>query len=151
MAITGASAWVFQANPKKWDVDAALQSLTVIRWLVNQHRNEIRRGDRVFLWRSGPEAGVVATCNVLADPAPLADDKESYRYRLEDAMFAGDRLRVPLAVDKVLLRRPILRKALLWNHELEGMAILRRPQGTNFPLEPAEASALERLAAEREA
>ena len=148
MTNSDASAWVFQANPKKWDVDRALEDLKVVRWLVNQYRDDIRCGDRVFLWRSGAQAGVVAVCTALADPTPLPDDKESYRYRLEDAMFAGDRIRVPLAIEKVL-QRPILRMALLWNRDLEGMAILRRPQGTNFPLEPTEAAALEQMAASR--
>ena len=148
MPNSDASAWVFQANPKKWDVDRALADLRVVRWLVNQYRDDIRCGDRVFLWRSGPQAGVVAVCTTLADPAPLPDDKESYRYQLEEAMFAGERIRVPLAIEKVL-QRPILRKALLWNRDLDGMAILRRPQGTNFPLEPGEVAALEQMAGPR--
>ncbi len=136
---------MFQANPKKWDIDAALGKLSTIRWLVTQYRSDITTGDRVFLWRSGPEAGVVALATVLAEPAPLCDDKEGFRYSHEDSMFAGERIRVPLGLDRVLLRLPISRKALLCHPVLDGMAILRRPQGTNFPLTDVESAELEQM------
>ena len=68
-SLSPARAWIFQANPKYYDIDAALANLREISWSVNQYKQSISAGDAVFLWRSGPEAGIVATATVLAAPA----------------------------------------------------------------------------------
>ena len=52
--------WIFQANPKLFDIDLALQDLDEISWLVRQHQRELKVGDRVFLWRSGKDSGIAA-------------------------------------------------------------------------------------------
>ena len=58
-------SWIFQGNPKIYDLTAAVRALKEETWLVQQHRAEIRVGDRVYLWESGPEAGIVAVAEVL--------------------------------------------------------------------------------------
>jgi len=47
------AAWLFQGNPDKFDVDGYLASRTEFCWTVNQHRQRIKAGDRVYIWRSG--------------------------------------------------------------------------------------------------
>src|SRR5687767_12472896 len=38
----GIGAWIFQANPKLWDLEAALREISTMRWLVRQHRDKVR-------------------------------------------------------------------------------------------------------------
>jgi len=40
-------AWIFQANPKFYDVRAASRELERDEWSVNQYRKEVQVGDRV--------------------------------------------------------------------------------------------------------
>lgn len=56
------AAWIFQANPKAYDIDGALGALTEIWWRAPQHTAELRpvilsrsggRGRRLPLWQSG--------------------------------------------------------------------------------------------------
>lgn len=40
------TAWIFQGNPKYYDVAGAVANLDVITWAVNQYPKQIKRGDR---------------------------------------------------------------------------------------------------------
>ena len=73
----GANVWLFQANPTIYDIDQALSESDEMSWVVRQHANASRKGDRVYVWRSGSDAGVVATATVITrsrDPPGEADD-----------------------------------------------------------------------------
>lgn len=61
-------AWFFQANPKVYDIDAALAQLDQIWWRVPQHTSELRVGDVVAIWRSGTNAGVVGVGRITTEP-----------------------------------------------------------------------------------
>ena len=51
-------SWVFQANPEIYDLEAFLATgEPETRWLVSQFKDEVRAGDRVYLWLAGPRAG----------------------------------------------------------------------------------------------
>ena len=56
---------VLQANPKQYDIDAALGALDRIWWRVPQYTNEIRTGDVAVLWRSGKKAGIIGLGRVI--------------------------------------------------------------------------------------
>ena len=58
-------AWIFQGNPEYFDSRAAVKSLEQISWLANQHATAMGKGDRVYLWESGPSAGVIAVAEIL--------------------------------------------------------------------------------------
>ena len=51
---------------------------------------------------------------------------------------AGQRLRVRMSVAKRLTNAPLFRKAIKDIKGLEGLSILKNPQGTNFPVSNAE-------------
>jgi hypothetical protein len=69
-----ARTWIFQANPKYYDIDAALVSLREMSWSVNQYKQSVNPGDAVFLWKSGADAGILAGATVLTSPAMLEQD-----------------------------------------------------------------------------
>jgi hypothetical protein len=44
--------WIFQGNPKKYDVDGYLQKYDYVYWGLKQHEDKILKGDTVFFWRA---------------------------------------------------------------------------------------------------
>lgn len=60
--------WILQANPKMYDIDAALQARPVIYWRVPQYTDQLKPGDRALIWRAGKEAGFVGWGVFLAEP-----------------------------------------------------------------------------------
>lgn len=67
-------AWVFQANPKRFDLLQALQDSDTETWSVNQHRQDIQPGDRVWFRLTGPDAGIYALGQVTSVPRPEANE-----------------------------------------------------------------------------
>ena len=61
--------WIFQANPKLFNIDEAITHLSEMTWSVSAHKELISPGDKVFLWKSGPEAGIIGEATVLAPPS----------------------------------------------------------------------------------
>ena len=49
-----------QANPRRFDLLQALQDGGTEMWSVNQHRQDMQPGDRVWFRLTGPSAGVYA-------------------------------------------------------------------------------------------
>jgi hypothetical protein len=134
-------AWIFQGNPKKYDVRGAVRALGELSWMVKQYKNETRPGDTVYLWESGSEGGVVARATILTPPRVSPPDPAEAAFR-RDATLQGDadlqvRLRVDARVDP-----PVGRAQLKAHPALSGCAILRMSQGTNFALSDEEARSL---------
>jgi predicted Mrr-cat superfamily restriction endonuclease len=67
-------AWVFQANPRRFDLLQALRNGATETWSVNQHRQDIQPGDRVWFRITGPEAGIYAIGQVTSVPRPEASE-----------------------------------------------------------------------------
>ena len=63
------AGWVFQGNPKIFDMDDYLSRYTrLIYWRTNRYVDQIGLGDSVFIWRAGAQAGVVAVGRVTELP-----------------------------------------------------------------------------------
>ena len=135
------SVWLFQANPDKYDILNALSDEKIgnsIHWLVNQHKGEIRQGHIGLLWMSGKDSGIYAVTLITSDPQQMEEYPEEKKYWLGDEKGAGQRLRVSMSVAKRLTNAPLFRKAIKDIKGLEGLSILKNPQGTNFPVSNAE-------------
>ena len=61
------NTWIFQGKPEIWNGTAGVE-LTDIHWVVRQHENDIQVGDRVYIWQSGADAGIIATATVTSGP-----------------------------------------------------------------------------------
>lgn len=141
-ASSPARSWIFQANPKYYDIDAALANIGEMSWSVNQHKESISPGDEVFLWRSGPEAGIVATAEVLTAPSIMEQD--SLQFAVQADKFSAPALRVQLRIRSVYpvpLSRDVLKASL------PDLSILQAPQGTNFAVTPEQALAIREMLA----
>ena len=135
--------WIFQSNPKYYDLPAAVGELSEIPWSVKQNADQIHVGDTVYLWESGSKAGIVAVSHVVTEPAMLSGEDDRAFHR-DKQRFASDELRVRVRIDNVLPQR-ILRSTLLDDPILKDLLIIRRPQGTNFKLTDEQAAELEKL------
>lgn len=122
-------AWLFQANPKLWNLEENLEGMTVgdeDDWAVSRFREEIKVGDPVILWQSGDRAGIYALGEISSDvflrerPEWRGEGGESepepaVRYRLTE-----------------ILKPPLLKRQLVDHPILAGLSVIQAPQGTNF-------------------
>jgi MoxR-like ATPase len=140
---TGAGVWLFQASPSIYDIDQALSESSELTWVVRQYTNEVHKGDRVYLWRSGPDAGVIATATVNDDPAVSAGDADD-PYVLKPESLSKPEPRVVLHVDSVL-STPIRRSDLLDHSVLKDLGVIKFANATNFKVTEEEDDALQAL------
>ena len=118
-------AWVFQSNPKRFDLLQALRDGAAEDWSVNQHRQDIQPGDRVWFRVTGPGAGIYAVGRVTSVPRPEANEFGDWRV---DVTFES-------RVDP-----PLLRAESGADPVLSATSALAGLMGTNLSL-PAEADA----------
>jgi hypothetical protein len=148
--------WLFQANPRLFDIDSFLQtSPRPFLWLVTRSGNQMRIGDRVFLWRAvgdgnAQESGVIAEAEMVETPAVQPDDAASLLYWRGSATADGDParpcLRVRLALKRVAAKQEIIqRRHLLDDSVLQNLTILRQAAGTNYFVPADHAARLEAL------
>jgi hypothetical protein len=125
------STWIFQANPRLYDIDAAVAHLSEMTWLVSSHQDQIHPGDKVYVWKSGADAGIIAEATVLSSPTVLEEMEAEAKFALDPEKFKGTQLRVQLHIDGVI--SPLLARSVLKAHTgLEDLSIIKQAQGTNF-------------------
>jgi hypothetical protein len=138
-----AKVWIFQANPDVFDIDRSLAEEPETSWVVRQHRKDIHAGDRVYMWRSGTDAGVIATATVATEPDVMPGDADS-PYLIKPESLSKPEPRVMLRIDHVL-STPIKRADLLEHPVLKSLGVISFAQGTNFPVTQEEDEALRGL------
>jgi len=138
-----ARAWIFQAVPSVYNLRAAIRALKIDTFLVKRYENEIKCGDRVYLWEAGG-AGIVGIAEVIEEPRVRPPQPESLPFQLDAATLGGEQVRALLrllgSVDP-----SISRERLLSLPEFSNLSILKQAQGTNFKVTPVEAEAIEQL------
>lgn len=129
----GSAHWLFQGNPKRYDLKERLIPEQVEQWLVSRYATRIIAGDTVWFWRSG-ERALYGWGEVLEEPHAmpgLSGIRAPIRY--------AARFDPPIPLDE-LLKEP----------RLGALMVVRAPQGTNFAITAGEAMALIELAARKE-
>jgi predicted RNA-binding protein with PUA-like domain len=91
--MTGTSYWIFQSNPNYYDLTGAIDELTEITWAVNQYKKQIHAGDKVYLWESGKDAGILAVATVLSDPDHIHDDNREIKFIRNAEKFTGKNIK----------------------------------------------------------
>jgi hypothetical protein len=97
-------AWLFQSNPAYYELDRALRELPEIEWTVRGHLAAVHAGDRAYVWRAGPEAGVVALGTVLTEPAESPPAPEDRPYWREPDKYGFDKVepRIRVRIDRLV-------------------------------------------------
>lgn len=140
----GKQSWIFQSSPKYYDVIGAIQNLKELTWLVAQNKNQIHTGNKVFLWEAGQNAGVVGVATVMTEPGQIPPSEGEKPFLEDETKFAGLHTRVILHIERVLSSR-LLRKDLMKDQVLAGLAVIKFPNATNFSLTPQQTERLEEL------
>jgi len=140
------NSWIFQANPKYYDIDNAIKSLNEIPWRVSGFINYIKKGDRVFIWKSGEDGGIIAIGTIQTNICNISFNEEELKFAIERDlyMFKSNRRGVRVSIDNVL-NIPITKSYLKKHEILSRLSVIRSAQGTNFKLEPEEIKALDSL------
>jgi hypothetical protein len=136
--------WIFQANPKLFNMDEAISRLSEMTWSVSAHQELISPGDSVFLWKSGPEAGVIGEATVSAAPSVSEELGNENEFALDKEKFSGPQLRVRLRIHEVF-EPPLSRDAMKADVRLAELSILKFAQGTNFVVTPDQAAVIREL------
>ncbi len=120
-----ARVWIFQANPKRYDLINGLRKHRINDWEVRRYKREIQPGDLVLFWKAGEQRGIYGLGKVASS---------LYRNTKGDDV-----------VDVITLGRlkePILGEALKQDPILREMDIFRIKRGTNFRVREEEWTAL---------
>lgn len=145
-------AWIFQGNPKVFDIDDYLARYSqLIYWRAPRYQLDIAIGDRAFIWRAGSESGVVASGVVVE--APVDASKVLHPEALgDDLWFAekpeNDKPKVGITLDSVRLSTAegmLLRAVVKDDPLLQQSTIIRMANATVFHLDDAERKRIEEL------
>ncbi len=138
-------AWIFQSNPRYYDLPGALAALDQFQWSARQRASDMHVGDTVYLWESGENAGILAVATITGEPDITTDGLDVSFYR-DNTQVKTDERRVPLRIDRVLARR-LTRAELLQHPQLSKLQIIQQPNSTNYKVSETDAVALESLVA----
>jgi EVE domain len=135
--------WIFQGNPDYFDIDDYLATQpSRFVWLVTRYASDMQPGDRVFIYRTGSDAGVIAEGEIIGAPEPRPEDPEALPFWRTDGAGANEVIpRAQLRLVKTANSREILRRDwLLEDPVLRELPNLKMAAGTNYPIEPASRS-----------
>lgn len=136
-----ANVWIFQADPKRYDILNALSDPEILQkytWQVNQHKKRIKKGDIALVWMSGKEAGIYGVAEIVSNPEIMGETPAEEKYWIDDKDKGTKTLRVTLINRMLLINGPVYRHELKSIEGLEHLSILKVAQGTNFPVAPDE-------------
>ena len=130
--------WIFQSDPKIYDIHGALEEYDSISWVTRQHADEIHVGDAVLVWCAGDKAGIYAIGQVISEPEVRPSPDDPHWLNPEDRKTPE--LRVTLAITKRF--HPVLRKDLKDHPAMRDSQIIKARVGTNFRVTPEQWSAI---------
>ena len=149
------TVWIFQVNPKWFNIDEYLRTRKKIFWEINQTYliGDISIGDTVFIWRAdggNPKSGgIVGKGTIISLPKEMEDDAPELWI---EGPPETPKQCVQIELSEVRLKENegMLKRGLLKNlNDLKDMYILRFYQRTNYKLEPHQAERIQQMWEER--
>lgn len=125
------SYWVFQGNPKVYDVTRALNDNMVDEWWVKSHKDKINIGDKGIIWVTGKDSGCYAFFKVTSKIYEKGEDENHAQYYFTE-MKNDFGSKVQIEIELNLAENPILKesvKGLDWFQDFNG-----GNQGTTFQM-----------------
>ena len=142
--------WIFQGNPKKFNIEGYISKNKYIWWSVRQkhYEKEIRVGDEVFLWRAEAgrqvSGGIIARGTVIGLPILRTDEESKEYWYSNDWSVPG--IRVPIELHEVKVTSGFIPRNELVTHDaLKNLLILRMATQTNYKLEDLHAREIRSL------
>ncbi len=131
--------WVFQGNPKIYDIKGALKASSVKSWSVKAHKESIKPGDKIILWSTGDDAGVYALAEVTSEPVERKEELEELKfYKVPSDNEEANR--VGIIITHNLADLPITKEQIKGIKELKNLKV--GSQGTNFSATESEYNAI---------
>ena len=140
------SCWIFQGNPKYYDVAGAVSNLDTITWATNQYQKQIKSGDQAYIWLSGPGGGIVGAGTILCNPEYKKPDLGDPYHRGE-VLDEEPYLAVDIQIKRKMLDVIVNRTILLADERTKRMEILTYPGATNFRVTKEQANVIENILA----
>jgi 5-methylcytosine-specific restriction enzyme A len=133
------NTWIFQSNPKLFNVDAYLRDFRVVLWRVPKFNDQINKGDIAYLWRADGgkrgSGGIIAHGTVIGTPIYSAD-QEAASYYVPPHRPTSE-LRSRILLDSVFLHPPRLTRDQVINDQtLRRLTIVKMAQQSIYPVEP---------------
>jgi len=121
--------WIFQGNPKIYNVVDSLNDNMLTTWSVKAHEDKIKVGDKIILWVTGKEQGCYALGEVTSDVYEGLDDEDQTKYYTEQIKNDISK-RVKIKITNNLSNNPIGKDEIENISELKELKVGH--QGTNF-------------------
>jgi hypothetical protein len=123
--------WIFQSNPQRYDLLGDLESGSPDpSWSANQHRDEMKKGDKIFFRISGSRKGIYATGSIESSPYRKKDQFGDWNVKIK---FDG------------LIDPPILREETDKLSTLKNFRPLKGAEATNFIVPDSIGTKIEKL------
>src|SRR5271157_489964 len=148
--MNGTSDWIFHSVPRRYKLPGALiearQHGNVLTFEVTKYEERIEKDHTVYICFGGPRRGnpgLYATAIVLTAPALI--DCEAWERKYEKEPFPEKAIRVRLKIERYL-EPPVPRSDIIGLPKMAPTTFVKNnAQGTNFPLTPEQAMAIEEL------
>jgi predicted RNA-binding protein with PUA-like domain len=121
------NSWVFQANPKIYNLKGVLVKGYELNWRVNRYHKDICIGDKGYLWQSGKDAGIYAITEVLTEPAIMEKNKFEQDSGYDPEKIKKQALRVRIRINHVL-KKTIFKRVLKDHDTLANMTVITNPR-----------------------
>ena len=152
-----AEAFIWQGNPRKWHGSGTMGSYVAdksqyIYWATPQCRQEIRVGDKAFIWRAlgDGQRGIIATGIVAETPrlysaTTLSQFKHPHRVGIgEEAASSTWKTGISISGVRLTVEEGMLTAKML-EFARPDLHILRMPQGTVYRLDAEQCRKIEEL------
>lgn len=138
----GINYWIFQVNPKVYNIQMALKNGVLKALPVISHKTRIKKGDRVIIWVVGNAAGCYALGEVMCNVRSIVPTAMEKALHFDQTYLEKYESSVQLKILYNLWDKPIT-KAMLYSKAFEkfnvGLA------GTNFRATKEQYFALENV------
>ncbi len=121
--------WIFQGNPKIYNVVNALNDNLLTTWSVKAHEDKIKTGDKIILWVTGKDQGCYALAEVTSEVYEGLDEENQTKYYTEQGKNDLSK-RVKINITNNLAINPITKEEIDSIAELQELKVGN--QGTNF-------------------
>jgi len=141
--------WIFQGNPKVFDVVRYINEYSSHNWTVASHKDKIKIGDKVILWVTGKNAGCYALAEITSELYQGTDLPEEVSYYTDfakdkydfDNTFGktkGDKINIRITHN--ISKNPFTKDMKNNNGDLAQLKVGH--QGTNFSSNESEYNAI---------
>lgn len=145
-AFASCYSFIFQCNPKVYDINTALQELDKITYSVN--KNYVRKMlpyMNVYIWESGADGGIIAKAITTSDAGTYNDPNGDQYYKSSPPeSLTENRVWIQFTnIPEIKISRDVIKR----HPVLKDLTILKFAQGTTFPVSEDQANAIEEILA----